>query len=451
MRTKKTNSTTTTNPTGSTLAVTDLPIEALEIPGCWARIHPAKQIGKIRKSIDRVGFIMPVVIGADNKVLAGVARLQAARDAGLTTVPTVSLAHLPEKDQRAYILADNRLAEMASWDEDILKIELEEIRLLDDTYDLTDLGWEVAEVDRLLVGAPADKPEPPTPAVEAVAVSRLGDVWRLGDHILVCGDARDDAVWDRLMPDGEEGRMVFTDPPYNVRVRGHITKRDADKREFAMASGEMSEDKFNAFLDTTIGKATGRCVDGAIAFVCIDWRHVENVILLQYGLKLEMKNLIVWAKPNAGMGTFYRSRHELIVVFKKGEAAHVNTFGLGDTGRYRTNVWEYPGASGFHADRDSDLAMHVTPKPVAMVAEAILDVSHPGDIVIDPFGGSGSTLMAAEQTRRKARLIEIDPLYVDVICRRFLQAGGQVTHADTGATFAEVEARRLAANLGEAA
>ena len=400
-----------------------------------ARRHTAEQIRRLQASIEAFGFVAPIIIGQEDEVLAGEARLKAARAAGLEAVPTISLAHLPADAQRAYMLADNRLAELASWDERALAIELEDLASLDLGFSLDAIGFDAGDLDRILAAVDvADIEEDAPPPLQAQAVTRLGDVWRLGEHRLICGDARDPAVLNALMQ-GDVARMVLTDPPFNVPVAGHITKRDTQAREFPMASGEMTPAAFTAFLADSLGAAAHHAVDGSIHYVFMDWRHIQEVTTAGQAAIGPLKNLIVWAKPNAGMGAFYRSQHELVFVFKKGKAPHVNTFGLGEQGRYRTNVWTYPGASGFHADRQEDLALHVTPKPVAMLADAMLDVSHSGDIVLDVFGGSGSTLMAADHTGRRARLVELDPLYCDVICRRFLKAGGAVVREADGLSF----------------
>jgi DNA modification methylase len=268
----------------------------------------------------------------------------------------------------------------------------------------------------------------------------------MGDHRLLCGDARNADDYARLM-DGELARMIFTDPPYNVRIDGFAGgKGKTDRREFVMASGEMTDGEFTVFLTEVCRQLAAHSVDGSIHFHCMDWRHIAELQRAGATAYDELKNLIVWTKNNGGMGTFYRSQHELIFAFKKGQAAHINTFGLGETGRYRTNVWAYPGVNTFGKKRDAELAMHPTVKPVALVADAIKDVSHRGEIVLDSFGGSGTTLIAAEKTRRRARLLELDPLYCDVICRRYEGfAKSAATLAATGQTFAEVAAERMSA------
>lgn len=413
-----------------------------------ARRHTREQVAQIKKAIEAFGFTVPIVIGADDEVLAGHARLEAAKAVGLSEVPTISLAHLTPQEQRMYMVTDNRLSELSTWDDLALKVELTELAAFDLEFTIADIGFNTPDLNRILFTGDDGKIDTPEeeeadlPPIAETAVSMLGDTWILGDHRLVCGDALLAESYERLMPEGEVARMVFTDAPYNVAVKGHITKRGAERREFPMATGEMSSAEFTAFLTTALRHAADHAVDGAIAYSCMDWRHMAEMLEAGQAAVGELKNLVVWAKPNAGMGAFYRSQHELVFVFKKGDGPHVNNFSLGQHGRYRTNLWQYPGGSGFHADRQGDLALHVTPKPVAMVAEAILDVSHMGEIVLDPFAGSGSTLMAAEQTGRRARVIELDPLYCDVICRRFAANGGRVVLKQTGQTFDETAAAR---------
>ncbi len=429
-------------PTSPGLGVQPRRIEELKVKGRNARIHPPEQIARLTASIQAFGFTAPIIVGTGDVVLAGEARLEAARTAGLREVPTISLAHLKPEEQRAYILADNQLATLASWDEDILKLELTDLSAFELDFPLEALGFDTAELDRLLVD-PIDQDAPEeeaVPEVGVIAVTQPGDVWLLGPHRLICGDARKAETFRKLMGD-EIARMVFTDPPYNVPVKGHITKRKSGAREFVMAAGEMSQSRFVEFLSETLGAAASHAMPGSIHYVFMDWRHMSEVMAAGLAVVGPLKNLIVWAKPNAGMGAFYRSQHELCFVFKKGDAPHINNFGLGGEGRYRTNVWRYPGASGFHADRASEAELHVTPKPVGMIADAIQDVSLRGDVVLDPFGGSGSTLIAAGRTNRRARLIELDPLYCDVICRRFIAEGGEVMRESDGLSFDDVAAR----------
>jgi DNA modification methylase len=274
-------------------------------------------------------------------------------------------------------------------------------------------------------------------------VTQLGDLWILGRHALICDDAKDPTAIELLMA-GRQADMIFTDPPYNTKIQGHVSGLGRTQhREFVEASGEMSPDQFIQFLAQTLALAANACRDGAIAFVCMDWRHLGEVLVAGKSAFSELKNMCVWTKTNGGMGTFYRSQHEMVLVFKIGTAAHTNTFGLGDKGRYRTNVWSYPGVNTFKSERMVELASHPTVKPVALVADAIRDVSHRGQVVLDVFGGSGTTLIAAEKTGRCARLIEIDPIYCDVIIRRWQKlTGKKACLARTDETFETIEGLR---------
>lgn len=406
------------------LTVKLVPVGSLEPHVRNARTHDKKQIAQIVSSYRQFGVVSPVLIAPDDTIIAGHGRVVAAKELGLHEIPAIRLSHLTEEERRALVIADNRLAEMAGWDKDLLALELQSLSELDLDFDLEITGFDGAELDRLLSLDPTDETDAAdeTPPVEDVAVTRLGDVWIMGDHRLICGSALSASDYDTLMA-GEKAQMVFTDPPYNVPIDGHAGgKGKAERREFVMASGEMSSASFRAFLKDSLKAAADVSHDGSIHFVCMDWRHLREVIDAGLDAIGEWKNLITWVKDNGGMGTFYRSQHELILAFKKGTAPHINTFGLGDTGRYRTNVWRYPGVNTFGPGRDEALAMHPTVKPVALVADAIKDVSRRKDIVLDPFGGSGTTMMAAQRTGRRARMIELDPLYCDVICRRWQAA-----------------------------
>ncbi|MEE4200438.1 site-specific DNA-methyltransferase [Erythrobacter sp.] len=421
-------------------AVVETPITALTPSPRNARTHSRKQIRQIAESIKRFGFTNPVLVDDKLRIIAGHGRLEAAKLLGMTAVPTLTLSHMSEAERRAYMLADNKLALNAGWDPEILAIEMQALIDLDFDVELT--GFSLAEID-FAIGAAAeadpaarDAPEDNIPEQRPVAVSRRGDIWQLGEHRLICGDARSEADFAALM-EGRRADLVFTDPPYNVRIDGNVCgKGEVRHREFAFASGEMSEDEFIRFLTDTLGNAAGVMRDGSIAFICMDWRHMGELLDAGRSVFTELKNLVVWNKTNGGMGTFYRSKHELIFVFKQGEAPHTNTFGLGDTGRYRTNVWDHPGISSIGTARAEELAMHPTVKPVALVADAILDCSRRGEIVLDCFAGSGSTLIAAEKTGRRARLIEYDPLYCDTIIRRWeAYTGRSANHVESGETF----------------
>ena len=394
-----------------------------------ARTHSRKQVKQIAASIERFGFTNPVMISDDGEIIAGHGRVEAAKLLGWKAVPTLALSHLSETERRAYVLADNKLALNAGWDKEILAIELQALSDLEFDTELT--GFSLAEIDLVIDEAGeadpdgGDASEDEVKFATGLPVSRQGDLWILGRHRLLCGDARSAIDFEALM-DGSKADLAFTDPPYNVKIDGNVCGLGSVKhREFAFASGEMSKVQFTAFLTETLGNIGTVMRDGAIAFVCMDWRHMGELLTAGEAAFTELKNLVVWNKTNGGMGAFYRSKHELIFVFKQGTAEHTNSFGLGQTGRYRTNVWDYAGISSIGAGRSDELAMHPTVKPVAMIADAIRDCSKRGQIVLDAFGGSGSTLIAAEKTGRSARLIEYDPLYCDTIVRRWETCTGK--------------------------
>jgi DNA modification methylase len=427
------------------LKITYLKVDDLNPYVGNARTHSEKQITQIAASIRQFGFTNPILIDDANGIVAGHGRVAAARKLGCAEVPVIELAHLSDAERRAYVIADNRLAELAGWDHEILAIELQALSDMDLDFDLEITGFETAEIDLLLDDDDASDHDPaddfPEPA-PGPAITQPGDIWSLGRHKLMCGDALDAESYRLLMGD-DRARAVFTDPPYNVKIDGHVCGSGKVKhREFAMASGEMDKASFTNFLHDALAAMADVSVDGAIHFVCMDWRHMDELSSAGESIYSELKNLVVWAKTNGGMGTFYRSRHELIFVYKVGTAKHLNTFGLGETGRYRTNVWDYPGVNSFGGNQE-DLALHPTVKPVALVADAIRDVTRRGDIVLDGFGGSGTTLIAAERTGRVARLIELDPQYCDVICRRFEALSGNSARLNgTDQTFADVERAR---------
>lgn len=416
-------------------------VNALKPYASNARQHSRKQVGQIADSIKRFGFTNPILISDDGEIIAGHGRLLAAKTIGIREVPTVRLSHLTAEERRAYILADNKLALNAGWDTEILAIELQ--ALIDLEFDATLTGFSLAEIDLVLDQAresSANTPDDPAddiPTPPLRPVSRLGDLWRLGRHRLLCGNALSPTDVERLLQ-SEKADLIFTDPPYNVHVDGNVCGLGAIRhREFAFASGEMSRSEFTEFLNTALSNAASVAKDGAVAFVCMDWRHMRE--LLDAGEKAfsELKNLCVWNKTNGGMGTFYRSKHELVFVFKVGTGQHTNSFGLGETGRYRTYVWDYAGISSLGSRRLDELAMHPTVKPVALVSDAIRDCSRRGETVLDTFGGSGTTLIAAESCGRIARLIEYDPAYCDTIVERWQKCTGQRATLDIDGLFFE--------------
>jgi DNA modification methylase len=413
-----------------------------------ARTHSKKQIRQIAKSIRRFGFTNPILVDDELQIIAGHGRVEAAKDLGIDQVPTIRLSGMSEADKRAYVLADNRLAEVAGWDKEILAIELQALIELDFEVELT--GFDIADIDIILedvAGANATTPGPedevPGYPMRGPAVTRAGDLWTLGAHRLLCADARDQAAYDRIL-EGASAELIFTDPPYNVPIDGHVCGLGRIRHgNFAMGCGEMSEPQFTAFLERVCRLLAAHSVSGSIHYICMDWRHIYEMVTAGRTIYSELKNVCVWAKTNAGMGSFYRSQHELVTVWKNGTAPHVNTFELGQHGRSRTNLWTYAGVNTLRPGRLDELAMHPTVKPVALVSDALRDCSRRGGLVLDPFSGSGTTLIAAERTGRKARTLEIDPHYVDVGVRRWQAYTGQTaTLASTGQTFEEVEETR---------
>ena len=400
--------------------IENLPVGKLRFWPRNARTHSRKQIRQIAESIRRFGFTNPVLIDGENRLLAGHGRVEAARELGMDTIPCLRIDHMSPAEKRAYVLADNKLALNAGWDEELLALELKELMEADIAFDISVTGFSIAEIDGLVDGlAPEEEGDPaddrlPDPD-RVPSRCGLGDVWRLGPHRLVCGDTLDPHVVEVLM-DEEKAQMVFTDPPYNVAIEGNVSGLGRTRhRDFAMASGEMTREEFMSFLSAALANLAAYSIDGSIHFVCMDWRHMGEMLQAGGANYSELKNLIVWAKDNGGMGAFYRSRHE----FKNGSAPHINSFELGQHGRYRTNVWEYRGVNTLKAGRAEELALHPTVKPVAMIADAIKDVSKRGGIVLDVFGGSGSTLIAAHKTGRHARVCELDPVYCDRILSRW--------------------------------
>ena len=402
-----------------------------------ARTHSHAQITEIAESIRRFGFTNPVLVGADDMIIAGHGRVAAARQLGRASVPTLRLDRMSSADRKAYVIADNRLAELAGWDKALLALEFKELEALD--FDLSLTGFDLGEISTIIDladGTPAEdqlrEPDRGAP------VSNPGDLWLLGEHRLLCGSALEKDVYERLMG-ADRAAVAFTDPPYNLKVQGDLSQCGRHRHQnFAMASGEMTADEFTAFLKAAFVNMTAFSEDGSISFVCMDWRHMGETLAAAKDTFSKLQNLVVWGKNNGGMGSLYRSQHELVFVFKYGRAPHCNTVQLGRNGRNRSNLWSYPGQNTFHRGRNQDLADHPTVKPVALVADALKDVSRRGDVVLDPFGGSGTTLIAAEKTGRRSRLIELEPRYVDVVVRRWEELTGQAAvHASTGRTFTD--------------
>jgi DNA modification methylase len=423
------------------LELVSIGLDDLRLPARKTRKCSPAHVREVMSSISELGFCAPILVGKGNIVLDGEIRVEAAKHLGLAAVPCIIIDHLTDVEQRTLRLALNRLSEKGEWDLVELKIEFEELILTDAPIEIS--GFSLAQIDQIVLCDEPDGVEqgPLAPEPDAVPVARLGDIFRLGEHRIICGDATDPVVLARLMGGDSPARLVLTDEPYNVPIAGNVT--GGAHREFVMASGEMSDAEFLTFNSDWMSAALPFLCDGGVFGTFIDWRGHPTVFAAASKLALTPVNLIVWAKTNAGMGSLYRSQHELLPLFKKGDSPHVNNIELGRKGRWRSNVWTYPGASSFGSDARRGLEDHPTVKPIAMLVDALHDLTNRGEIVLDPFLGSGSTLIAAESTGRCCRGVELDPLYIDVILRRYeAETGEPAVLEETGEPFEELRERR---------
>jgi DNA modification methylase len=428
--------------TSTGLHVVDMSVTSLTNFSNNARTHSKRQIRQIADSIREFGFTNPVLLGPGNTIVAGHGRVQAALLLGMTHVPTILLAHLTKDQIRAYVIADNRLAMNAQWDESILAIELQHLLTIQADFDITITGFEVPEIDLILQQASEvpDQEDDVDVSQAGPAVSELGDLWGLGDHRIYCGNSLLDASFVCLL-DGRQADMALCDPPYGVKINGHAMGNGATKhREFAMGCGEMSFEEFVRFLSQALQLLARHSKNGSVHFIFMSWHHLQELLVAGRQVYDALLNIVVWAKDRAGMGSLYRSQHELCPVFRNGKESHRNNIQLGRFGRNRTNVWTYPGSQTLakRSDERDLLSLHPTIKPTAMLADAIRDCSARGELVLDSFLGSGSTLLAAERVGRICYGIEIDPLYVDLSIRRWERQTGrspslnQATSTKTG-------------------
>jgi len=416
-----------------------------------ARTHSKKQIRQIAESIKQFGFVNPVIADENGVLIAGHGRLEAASMLELSNVPVITLHGLTDAQKRTLMLADNKIAGNAGWDRERLAVEIPELSTLLEVegLDIALTGFEIPEIDQLIVDFD-DKSVDPDDEFEhgsGQPVAKTGDLWLLDQHRLLCGNARSETDLDRLMG-SEMAAMGFLDPPYNVAVSSIVGRGRTKHREFAEASGEQSAPAFVEFLTATLGNAARVSAAGALAYVCMDWRHIAELLSAGKAVYSEHVNTVVWVKTNAGQGSFYRSQHEEILVFQVGSAAHRNNIELGRHGRSRTNVWKYPGANTFRKGRMDDLRLHPTVKPIALVSDAIRDCTRRRDIVLDLFCGSGTTILAAERVGRRGFGMEIDPIYVDTTIRRWQALTGKdAVLAGTTSTFNDIETAPGAAPL----
>jgi DNA modification methylase len=430
------------------LSIEYRPLASLRFDPQNPRLHSKKQIRQIARSVQTFGFNVPVLIDGKGQLIAGHGRALAAQLLGVTDVPTIRLEHLTEAQTRAFMIADNRLTENSVWDDRLLAEQLKALAGLELDFSVDVTGFEVSEIDLMIEDlAPASRgKDDPADAIPDFGtkpqVTRAGDLWVLDRHRVCCGDARNGAAYSAVMED-RRADMGFADPPYNDPIDGYVTGfGKVHHPEFAVASGEMSESEFTDFLTNVLAQLARNSVDGALQFICMDWRHSGELISAARSVYAEFKNLCVWVKDGGGQGSLYRSQHELVFVFKNGKRPHRNNIQLGQYGRYRTNVWQYRRVNSIcRSTEEGNLsALHPTIKPVDLVADAILDCTARGDVVLDPFLGSGTTVIAAERTGRACYGIELDPHYVDTIVRRWQVFTGQsAVQQSTGRTFNEME------------
>ncbi|MBR1156000.1 DNA methyltransferase [Bradyrhizobium sp. JYMT SZCCT0428] len=418
------------------LAITYVDIAELKPLGRPTRRHSPEQIDHLVSLLKAYGFVTPILVDHKKRVIDGWGVVTAAKKLGLSKIPVVCNRDLSDVELRALKIALNKISELSSWDDAELKLEIQEI--LEIRQDLP-LAIDVPTLDIILDGTGFEEEDDrPVMEEQIVAHCSLGAQYTCGKHLIRCDDAQNASSYRKLLGK-DRASMIFTDPPYNVPIEGHVTvSKSAPTHDFAMAKGELSSSDFQDFLETTLRHAANCSVDGAIHFVCMDWRHASELLAAAGAVYAKTLNLCVWNKTNAGMGSLYRSQHELIFVFKHGKARHINNVNLGRHGRNRTNVWTYVSQNALSGTSKGKLALHPTIKPVAMIADAIRDCSKPGDIILDPFGGAGTTMIAAEKTGRCARLLELNPVYVDVAIQRWQRLTGQTAyHAETGRPYGD--------------
>lgn len=420
------------------LQISYLQTSELKNPKHNIRKFSKKQTEKTKQLVETCGLPIPIIVDRDKVVIVGLSFLVAAREMKIDEVPVVIAEHLSEEQARILQVAYYRLADEGEFDKAELSLEFQDLLNINPDCDLTITGFEMGEIDVIIdfKASLADIDEEILEPDDSPPTTKMGDIFQLGDHRIICGDSLLEKSFQEVMGD-DIAQMCFTDHPYNLRINGHVSGLGKHKHdEFAQGSGEMSSAKFEDFLFGSLGLMSKFSNSGAIFFCCMDWRHTSEIQSAAQRAKLITKNICVWVKDNGGMGSLYRSRHEFVYVFKHGDSPHINNVQLGKHGRNRTNVWETPGCNTMRKGRLDDLAMHPTVKPVPLVAEAIKDCSNRGGIILDPFGGSGTTLIACEKTGRKARLVEIDPKYVDVTIKRWQSLTGQkAILASTGQYF----------------
>lgn len=426
------------------LTVTTEPIGSLKPDPTNARSHSKRQIKQIAVSIEAFGFNVPLLVDRYGVIISGQGRWEAMNFLGRSHAPVIRLEHLTPEQARAFAIADNRLSDTSTWNDRQLAEHFKSLAAIELDFSLEATGFSMGEIDLRIEGLDDGDPddnEPPA-AASAPAVAKLGDVWIMDSHRLVVGDSTLPSTYDVLLRE-EEVHAAFSDPPYNVRVSDISGFGGRKHREFAVASGELGSDEFTGFLTTVFRLMASRSLPGAVHFNCIDHKHLREMLNAGAVAYADQLNICIWNKGMGGMGSLYRSAHEMVVVSRATPGPHRNNIELGRHGRNRTNVWSYPGANRFlKSAEDADLLrQHPTPKPVKMVADALLDVTARGDLVLDPFGGTGAVLLACQRTGRVCRTVEIDPLYADLAIRRWERhTGGNAVLERTGEAFTAVQA-----------
>lgn len=436
------------------LSLKEVPLTSLTPPKNPVRKLSKKQIQKVARSIAQFGNVAPILTTATGEIVDGTSRYEAAKQLGLASIPCIQIDHLSDQEIRLLRMTLNKIATTGEFDPLALQVEL--TYQLEFGTDVTITGFEPPEIDGILEfrGSNSSDPDPldefgPGSDPDAHSVTITGDLWLLGKHRVLCANAREQTSIERLVQKGNPV-LLLTDPPYNVPINGHVRSDNGGFAEFAEASGEMSKADFTEFLAGTLGAALATLAKGGLTYCFMDWRHIDELREAFRRLKLQQINLAVWVKANGGMGSLYRSRHELVFIGKRRGEPHLNNVELGKHGRNRTNVWEYGGATGGRKTEDDDFSVHPTVKPVALLQEVILDVTKAGDAVLDPFLGSGSTLLAAERAGRSCLGMEISPAYVDVAIDRWQRiTGSQAVHAETGLSFAAMQESRRESDRGQ--
>lgn len=416
-----------------------------------AKIHSPDQISQIAASIQQFGFVSPILIDENDEIIAGHGRFEAAKILNLSQVPVLSIGHLTNVQKRKLRIADNRISENGGgWDADLLNIEIGELCELEDIADITITGFNDIEIDQILAEPRTKAEVKKLDTVPYVADDEIitvpGDIWEFdGRHRIICGDSTDRDTFAKLLGD-KRVNLVLQDPPFNIKIDGFVSGNGSVKHpDFAMAAGKMSDSEYAEFLGKNFALCSEFANDNAMIFNFIDWRNIMPMLTACKQNFARYINLCVWVKNKAGMGTPYRSQHELCTVFLNKGGTVPDHIKLGKYGRNRSNVWHYYGCNSYGPHRN-DLKMHPTVKSFEMLSDIMLDVTSIGDAVLDCFLGSGSTFIAAQRHKRICYGIEYEPKYVDTCVKRFYEAFGiDAINLRTGKTYTDLLAEKHAA------